>query len=379
MNTIEVQDRIEPLATDWERLARHARSSPFLWPGWISAWWRAFGKGRLWIITVYQNGRLAGVLPLYRLRGVLSSTTNPEAPLFGFLAANEMAMEQLAHGLLSQRARRIDLSLLPPAEAGLPLAYTTADAAGYRTITDKVEQSPYIVIEGTTWDEYEGGLRRKFRSELRRRRRRLEEEGRLTLEVFDGTERLDELLDEGLRVEASGWKEAYGTSINARPAARRFYTEIALWAAERGWLQLAFLRLNGRTLAFDYCLEYNKTHYLLKTGYDPAFRKFAPGMILRHMMLARAFSEELAIYDFLGIPDPWKLEWTSAHRELLALRMFAPTALGSIDRAVFAGSRSASERAKSLAQSPRFPDYGRRLLRRGHFMWHHWLARRRVR
>jgi len=209
-------------------------------------------------------------------------------------------MKALSHALFSQEPRRIDLSFLPPTDAGLSLTYAAAGAARYWVLTESVKAAPYVAIDGT-WDAYEGGLRRKFRSELRRRRRRLEEEGHLTLEVFDGTERLDKLLEEGFRVEGSGWKDAHGTSIDSSPALRRFYTEVAYWASERGWLRLAFLRLNGRTLAFDYCLECNEVHYLLKTGYDATYAKFAPGMIIRHLMLARAFSEQLVTYDFLGV------------------------------------------------------------------------------
>ncbi len=377
-STIEIWNRVEPLAPDWERLAEHQRANPFLWPGWIDAWWRSFGRGQLQILAVYQDGCLAGVLPLHRLRAVLSSTTNPEAPLFGFLAANEMAAYQLSKALYLQSARRIDLSLTDLADVGISQVLETADAAGYRVFTDTVEGSPYVTVHGTSWDAYESGLRRKFRSELRRRRRRLEEEGRLVLQVFDGKERLEELLEEGLRVEGSGWKDTAGTSIYARPAARHFYKEVAHWAAERGWLRLAFLRLNGRALAFDYCLECYNTHYLLKTGYDPAYKKFAPGMIIRHLMLARSFSEGLGTYDFLGVPDAWKSEWTSTHQKLMALRMFAPTMLGSLDRFFFVGGRSGYELARSFAYSPILPERARHLLKRGHMMWHRRLGRRRT-
>src|SRR5207247_10269646 len=71
---------------------------------------------------------------------------------------------------------------------------------------------------------------------------------RSTLEVVDGSERLDELLEEGFRVEASGWKSRAGTAIASRPDTRRFYTDVARWASDRGWLRLAFLRLGGRAL-----------------------------------------------------------------------------------------------------------------------------------
>lgn len=377
MVTVEIQDRIEPLVTEWEDLAQHAKANPFLWPGWVTAWWHAFGAGRLQIFTVYENGRLVGVLPLRQFRGTVSSTTNSNTPLFGFLAANETAMEQLSHALFSREPRRVDLSFVSPTDAGVSLAQAAAGTAGYRVLTESIEAAPYVTIDGN-WDAYEKGLGRNLRKDLRRRRRRLDEEGRLTLEVSCGEERLDALLEEGFRIEGSGWKGAYGTSINSHPETRCFYTEVAHWAAERGWLRLAFLRLDGRTLAFDYCLEHSKVHYVLKTGYDPAYERFSPGKVLRHMMLARAFSEGLATYDFLGVGSDyatWKRAWTNAQQERLFLHMFAPTALGLLDRVVFASNRAALENAKRFARSSVVGERGRRLLKRGHARVHTKLSR----
>ena len=346
---VRIRDRIDPLATEWEHLALHTKANPFLWPGWIGACRSVLGVGQLQIFTVYENGDLSGVLPLQRFRGVLRSITISESSQFGFLAANQTAVNQLSRALFSQRARRVDLSLLPSTDTGASIARTTAEAAGYRVVVRSIQAAPLVTIEGTSWETYEGGLRRKFRSELRRRRRLLEEKGRLTLEVYDGAERLDELLEEGFHVEGSGWKGAYGTSINLHPGLHRFYTEVARWAAGRDWLRLAFLRLDGRAIAFDYCLEYNGVHYLLKTGYDTAYAKFSPGMLIRHLMLARAFSEGLAVYDFCGPDFAWKREWSQETQERLFLHAFAPTALGSLDQADFTYVRPTLERAKRSA------------------------------
>ena len=364
MTTVEINDRIDPLEAEWERLAQHLQASPFLRPGWADAWWRAFGAGRLQILAAYQNGNLAGVLPLRRYRGVLSSTTNDHSPLFGVLAANGTAADALARALFSQKPRRIDLSLLPSSDVGVSLVHTAAGAAGYRVIADSMHRSPYVVVNETSWDAYQSGLSKNLRQDVRRRERQLEQAGRLTLEVCDGTKRLDELLEEGFSIEGSGWKEAEGTSINAHPATRRFYTETARWAAEGGFLRLAFLRLDGQPLAFDFCLESHKIHYLIKTGYDPAYAKFSPGKILRHLMIARAFSEGLAVYDMGGVAEPYKQRYTDRHRELWSLRMFAPTPLGFLDRKAFEYGHPAYERAKGLARST-LGESGFRLLKRG--------------
>jgi CelD/BcsL family acetyltransferase involved in cellulose biosynthesis len=368
--TVKVWDRIEPLAIDWERLVQKAKASPFLLPGWIDGWWRSFGKGRLQIIAAYQNDRLAGVLPLRWYRGSLTSTANSETPFFDLLATNDIAAKQLVDSLFSQHARHIQLSFLHPGSKNL--VHLSTRSAGYRVVADSIQALPYIPIDGLTWDAYESRLSRKLRSNLRRGRRRLEEKGQLLLTIYDGTERLQELLEEGLRLEGSGWKDAQDTSINARPQTRRFYSEVARWAAEHGWLRLCFLRLSGRAIAFDYCILYNRVIYVLKGGYDPAYRKHGPGTILTHWSLARAFSEGYDAYEFLGVSEPYKLRWASAQRELHSVHMFAPTVLGSVNFRTYMGVSLASQRAMGIVRSPHFPERGRRLVKHGYLVWRRW-------
>ena len=161
--TVEIHQRIEPLAAEWERLAQHLKASPFLWPGWVDAWWRALGVGRLQTLVAYQNGRFAGILPSRLYRGVLSSTTNDHAPAFGFLAANGAATEALAHALFSQKPRRIDLSLLPSLDVGVSSVHTAAEAVGYRVIVESMHRSPYVVVNETSWDAYQCGLSKNLR------------------------------------------------------------------------------------------------------------------------------------------------------------------------------------------------------------------------
>jgi CelD/BcsL family acetyltransferase involved in cellulose biosynthesis len=105
-------------------------------------------------------------------------------------------------------------------------------------------------------------------------------------------------------------------------ATHQFYLEIARWLAGRGSLRLAFLRVDGRALAFDFCVEEAGRHFLLKSGYDESFRRFAPGLMLRAAMIERAFTCGLERYDFLGKDDPWKLEWTSRTEAQVQLQSF---------------------------------------------------------
>jgi CelD/BcsL family acetyltransferase involved in cellulose biosynthesis len=344
---IDYYSTIEPVAHAWDDLANRTAAMPWVRPGWIGAWWKAFGHGRLEILIISEGERLTGVVPLQYRQGHLRSTTNWHTPGFCLLAEDEPTRQQLATALMRRRCRRI--SLYPMANSGAGLHETTeaARAAGRLLLTRPILRPPYVALDGD-WAAYERRLSTKKLRELRRRRRRLEQRGEVSLEVKDGSEHLDTLLTEGWRVEAAGWKGARGTAIASQPHTRTFYTEVARWAVERGSLRLAFLRLDEHPIAFDFCLEEDGVHYLLKTGYDPVYREFGPGMMIRYDMLRRAFRLGLQTYEFLGADNPWKFDWVPEFRELMLLQAFAPSVPGFVDWSAWTYGRPAAKRLLAL-------------------------------
>jgi CelD/BcsL family acetyltransferase involved in cellulose biosynthesis len=345
--TVEVQGAIAPLADEWDELADLARASPFLRPGWFEIWWRAFGAGRLELAALRRDGRLAGVLPLARRRGMLQSLTNWHTPEFGILAEDGAARRELLERFLRGRRHPVTLRFLTAGGPDAPDAEAAARAAGRRIITRSLERSPYVPIDGD-WEGYLRGRDRHRLSENRRRRRRLEERGTLSFAVEDGGERLDALLDEGLRVEASGWKGAEGTAIASRQETRQFYVEVARWAAGQGWLRLAFLRLDERAIAFQFLIVAGRVASQLKGGYDVDDRKYAPGMLLAQSVLEWVFAEGLESYEFHGVDEAFKLEWAPESRERLAVELFPRSVAGTAGWAAFAHGRPFVKRLRGL-------------------------------
>lgn len=341
---LETHESVERLAPEWDELADRVGAAPWLRPGWVAAWLESFGAGSLELLVLRRNGRLAAVAPLERAPGRLRSTTNWHTPAYRLLAETD-AGEELALALFRRRVRQVSLRFVPGRDVETLAA--AARAAGRGLLVRTLERSPFVALDGG-WPAYESGLPRKLAGELRRRRRRLEERGRLSLAVEEGGERLDALLEEGFRVEAAGWKGDDGSAIASDPATRRFYVAVARWAASRGWLRLAFLRHDDRAIAFDYALEWGGAHYLLKTGYEPEYRAFAPGLVLRHDMIRRAFETGLSTYEFLGADEPWKLTWAPATRSLLHVQAFTRTPLGAAEHAAYALGRPLLRRLRAL-------------------------------
>jgi CelD/BcsL family acetyltransferase involved in cellulose biosynthesis len=330
------------LIDEWDELADATAAGPFRRSGWIQAWWMAFGRGKLETLAVRENGYLTAVLPLRSRFGELTAPSNWHTPDFGPIAEDERSLNQLVEGLFVRRPRRVSLASLDSETRILALCRQLASRHGYRVLVRTIQRPPYLAID-KPWAEYERGLSRNVRGDATRRIRRLEEVGTLSLDVRDGTERLDELLTEGFRIEASGWKGSRGTAISSKTDTDRFYREVARWAADRGWLRLAFLRLDDIPIAFHYSLEEAGIHYFLKGGHDSHYERFSPGKVLTYQMLSRAFSIGLARYEFLGTDDSWKLNWTNRCRERKLFHAFRASPDGLLEWTIFNYGRRAAK------------------------------------
>jgi CelD/BcsL family acetyltransferase involved in cellulose biosynthesis len=266
-------------------------------------------------------------MPLERRGKRVASTTNWHSPEWGPVAEDQSVELALTEAMLARASGQLDLGFLREENPALPRIAQAAEQDGRRVVMRTLERSPYVQLEGD-WEEFEGRLPGKRRADLRRRTRRLQELGTYRFECDDGSERLAELVNEGIEVEAAGWEGRDGTPIAASGETRQFYEQVASWAAGRGCLRLFFLRLDGKAIAFAYCLLHAGSLSVLKIGFDPSYARFAPGLLLTREMLAHSFESGLRTYEFLGRAEPYKLIWTRRCRDRVRLQAFPPGVTG---------------------------------------------------
>ncbi|HEY2222101.1 GNAT family N-acetyltransferase [Actinomycetospora sp.] len=342
------------LRARWDALAVASGAPPFMRPGWLGAWADAFGRADdLRLLTVERGGELVGVLPLLPGPLGLRAPTNHETARFVPVLADDEAAAELADRLLAA-GTTVDLAALAadsPATAALRAA---ARRAGAPSLERPVCESPYI---DTTGDQasFLRRLSKNRRHGMRRLRHRMDDAGEVVLDVRDGTDDpgsagdLDELLDEGLRLEARPWKLAAGSAIRSSPASVRFYTEGARWAAAEGILRLVHLRIDGRSVAFGYCLRQGGALYFLKLGMDDDLTKLGPGIVLTHHLVDHCCEDpELSELDLLGDAESYKADLASGTREQVRLQVFGHRLTGSAHRAALASA--ARLRAEAVAR-----------------------------
>jgi CelD/BcsL family acetyltransferase involved in cellulose biosynthesis len=311
-----------PPAGDWNLLAEPA-GSPFLTAEWLTAWWGAFNGGRpAWLLLHDRQGALrAGACCRWLAGGRLAAAANEHTGDWDVVATDGQAREALWRALAGLGAGAVDLAALR-SPSSRQQATQALSAAGYRTVEVPGVRSPYLELPGT-WEDLLTGVSRNLRSQLGRRRRALEREGRLRFRTSAATgEELERDLAAFFRVEASGWKSGSGTAILSDPRTTRLYTEFARAAAAAGWLRLQLLELDGVAVAADLNCRFADGTFLLKTGFDERYGAFSPGLVLRGEVLRSAIEEGARFYDFLGGPDHYKLRWTAELRPRVAVRAY---------------------------------------------------------
>lgn len=338
---------IEPIAEQWRQLAAAVHAAPFLWPGWTAAWLDAFGAEGFSICTVWRDTQLVGVLPTLVGERTVASPTNDQTPVFGPLATDAAAAAALGSAVVGGRPYRLDLGYMDPDDTSTAHCSAALHDHGYRQLPQQTLRAPFTNLSGD-WDTFSARFSKNRRKALRRTERRLREQGDLRVDVYDGGSDLDERLAEGFRVEGSGWKGAQGTAIDARPAHRHFYTQVARWAADHKWLQLVFLRLDGRPIAFELVLRHDDVVYDLKGGYDEDYRTWGPGVLLMGEMVRAAFDDGVRTIEWLGADDTYKLAWSDGTRERVTATWFGPTIRGRAEYHSRALSRATRTKARDV-------------------------------
>lgn len=331
---------------EWERLAERDGASPFLYPALVRAWADAFGGGRLSLASVRRDGELIAALPLLVDGRRIMSVGNWHTVETGGVAADAVTARLLAAVLAEQRPHTVRMELLDSAEARL--LRDTLRNAGYRAALEPMLESPYLDVDGD-FDALLASWPSKRRHEQRRLRRRLGELGELTYDVVHGGEEADACFEQLLALEAQDWKAASGTAIAQQPSTLRFYRAVAEWAAQRGWLRLDALRLDGRPVAISMGLEAHGVYYGLKLGADYALRKHGPGVLLLEDIVRTGFERGLRRIELLGDNDKYKRQWATTTHQRVRLLAFAPSLAGSADLAMRRYGRPLARRVRGAA------------------------------
>ncbi len=302
--------------TVWQR---DPAATPFQSPDWLLPWTRhLWGGGKLRVLVLRHGGERVAFAPLF-LWGFGPRTKAIRLSFLGagisdhldMIAVPEFARPAarcvLRHLAVTRSDWRIcDLQELPPGspllDAEIPpeLAWRNA----------RCGVCPVLRLPAT-FDELLASVESAFRHNLRTAQHRLERAGQIEFVRGAGASTCppEPLLLDLFRLHSARWHDRGEAGVLSARRLQRFHLEAASRLAASGNLRLHGLRLNSQTVAVQYNFRRGPRHYFYLSGFDPAFARLSPGIVLMAEAIRQAIEEGATEIDFLRRRETFKYRW----------------------------------------------------------------------
>jgi CelD/BcsL family acetyltransferase involved in cellulose biosynthesis len=320
---------------EWNSLlAESATDAPFLRYEYLQTWWATRGGGEwpdstaLAVVTARRDGRLAGLAPLF-----FAPNRDGESALLllGSIEISDLLdlivrpadLPAFGAGLLDFLTRlpfpwqTLDLHNLPETSPSLPALQSAAAQRGWTCHIEKTYHSPAIPLPGD-FEIYLASIDKKQRHEIRRKMRRVEESGQaVRWYIVSETDSLEAEIEAFLDLMAHDPQKAAFLTPPMREQMRR-----ACQAAfAHGWLQLAFLEVDGQKAAAYLNFDYRNRIWVYNSGLDRAFLSLSPGWVLLGHLLQWANENQRTEFDFLRGDEEYKYRFGAVDRFLVHARI----------------------------------------------------------
>lgn len=315
-------EALEALRPEWSDLCdRCPWATPFQRPEWLLPWARHFGGEATEAITL-RDDALAGLLPLYFLRH--GSERVVELLGLGLSDYLDVVLDPArapggAQRLVEQLLRRGEIWNTLSFDAlrlGSPLLQVTFPP-GWRE--DIAPRMPTLVLP---LEQLESRQSRRLRASLRQSHRRAALAGGARFEQVRGTA-VTPALEALFLLHQRRWNQRGQPGLFASEAVRAFVREVAREFEAAGKLRLYTLRVGGRLAAVDLGFRDGERAFACASGFDLAFGRLRPGLLLTEHSLLAAREEGARTFDFLRGQEPHKLLW-GAEEQVVCRRELRP-------------------------------------------------------
>lgn len=308
-------------AARWCALHRAGAGSPLLALEFAAAALAVFGRGDE-CLAWYGDADTPRIMALLAPagRGRWQTFQPSQAPVGFWLQRDpDIAPERLASLLRALPGPALMLGLT---QCDPMLAPRPPDAGAVRTL-DYIETAR-ISIDGS-FDAYWEGRGKNLRANLRKQRKRLQQDGIPTrLEEVRGEAAMAAAVDDYGRLESEGWKGASGTAVNGANAQGRFYRLLLESFARRDAASVYRYWIGGRLAAMDLCIEGGGCVVVLKTAYDEQHaQQLSPALLMREEASRAIFDGgRVERIEFYGRVMEWHRRWSDEIRVMYHLNAY---------------------------------------------------------
>lgn len=321
------------LRAQWDKLVSQETHKTFLCFDWFKIWLEHFLKNRkLLILLLFRDGEIVTIAPFLldevTYKGLeikkIELIGNVYSPIRFFLFLTEDNGERkknLAYiiNFLLQRFTEweiLELHAIPEENSCFEVVKRAISDSGLK-YSDYVSFGDWYLNDiDYSGDEYFSNLPQKIRKDILYCQRRLKTLGDFEFKVIKDFEIIDHYMSLYYEIYSKSWqkKETIGPI---------FHYDLAKMAAEKGWLRLGFLFVDGYPISSQFWITDNNTSFILKTVYDQEYKQYSPGKILTAKMMKYVIDiDQVKTIDYVHGDEPYKQDWTPKRRERKGLIVY---------------------------------------------------------
>jgi len=302
------EESFSSLAAYWTNSRHNLRwGSIFILPGWLETWWQAFGAGaELYLRAVRQGEKVIGIAPLLIRNETVSIIGSANVcDYLDFIVApglEEDFFSVLLGDLKQKGINRLDLRSLRPDSTVLINLVSIAQDEGHEVLCDQEEVSLELDLP-STWEEYLATLSAKQRHEVKRKLRRLSEADNVEHRCLEVGQEVEDYLETFLKLFSLSRDEKANFMT---PEMESFFRSLADTMAEIGLLRFGVIELDTQPAAMTMGFDYNESHYLYNSAYDPQFNYLSAGLLCKILCLKESIEKGRKKWDFLKGNETYK-------------------------------------------------------------------------
>lgn len=300
-------ETFDSLSSEWTRLQEESPTVPiFSSPDWSNTWWQHLNSGaRLHLATVKNQGNIIGIAPLMMVKKNVASFIGSVdvCDYLDFVVSPDNAetfFNVLLDNLQKEGIRKLALAPLRPDSTVITTMSAMAHQLGWQMTCSQIDVTVELDLP-TTWEEYLQMLVNKQRHELKRKLRRLDEEGEINYRTT--TEANPQDIDTFLKLfrESREDKAKFMT-----PERESFFRAVTKTVADRKTLRFGLLEVNSKPAAATIAFEYKNNVYLYNSGYDPQYAWLSVGVLSKALCIKDSIERGKRKFDFLKGDEEYK-------------------------------------------------------------------------
>ena len=324
------------LGPEWSDLFQRANpENIFLSFGWMSTWWKHFGKGQLVVIAVRDSAeRLVAIAPFYISR----SFAGLGARRVGFLADERVgsdylgiladarcgtaAVEEIARILFAHRRLWDYIELRDTADSPLMAALSAAVVRRGTRVFEAARRVCRYILLPATFDSYMAGIGKSLRTNYRRRWRALQREHQAECLAVSGAAELHRQFPTLIALHRMRFNQRHAESAFLAPGVPEFHAEAMRVLAAKGFVRLFLLKAGGEAVAALYGFSVGRTFQFYQCGMQPGWVRYGLGQVPIGNAIEQTLAAGHATFDFLRGDESYKTGWADRSRQNVTLRFF---------------------------------------------------------